>query len=367
MYKVFFADDEAAMRAGIRNLNWDNSGCMLAGEAPDGEMALSLMQDILPDILLTDVKMPFMDGIELARHTKLNMPWVKIIILSGHDEFEYARRAITVGVEDYILKPVTPAKLFEALASAVEKIEDEKERQRLGRDRLLKSLDVSVSGLIPRAEADRLSFADRLRYADREDIPGLITEYLNKFDQEIAISFLFLNYMFMDIISIASKEIAELGGDPRSVLSGYSAPGMLIEAISDAETAKQSIAAILERVIDFRDTVTGTRNINAVRKAKDYIQKHFRRQDITLISVAKEVYISPNHLSTMFSRETGETFINYITRLRLEQAKVLLKTTDMRTADIAYEVGYNDTHYFSYVFKKNTGLTPKGYRMLETL
>ncbi len=368
MYKVFFADDEAAMRAGIRNLNWDDSGCVLAGEAPDGEMALSLMQDIMPDILLTDVKMPFMDGLELARHTKLNMPWVKTVILSGHDEFEYARRAITLGVEDYILKPVTPAKLFEALSSAIKKIEEEKEQQRLVRDRLLKSLDVSVSGLIPKAkaEADRLSFSDRLRYAGREDIPGLIKEYLNKFDQEIAISFLFLNYMFMDIISIASQEIAELGGDPRSVLSGYSAPSMLIDAISDAETAKQSIAAILERVIDFRDTVTGTRSANAVRKAKDYIQRYFRRPDLTLISVAKEVYISPNHLSTMFSRETGETFINYITKLRLEQAKVLLRTTDMRTADIAYEVGYNDTHYFSYVFKKNTGLTPKGYRAGET-
>ena len=247
MYKVFFVDDEAAMRAGIReNIDWNNSIFTLAGEAPDGEMALSLMQDIMPDILITDVRMPFMDGIELARRTRKAMPWVKIIILSGHDEFEYAQRAISIGVEDYLLKPVTSVMLIEALNKIAVRIEEEKEK----------------FNLINRNQ----------------------------------------------IISAGSK---------------------------------------------YNDIVA---------KAQEYIQKNYHDESISLHSIAKEVNVSPNHLSAIFSQETGETFINYVTRIRLEHAKILLKTANIRTSEVGYEVGYNDTHYFSHVFKKNVGMTPKEYR-----
>jgi len=246
MYKVFFVDDEAATRAGVRNsINWDGSGFTLSGEAPDGELALSLMQDIMPDILITDVRMPFMDGLELAKRTKEAMPWIKIIILSGHDEFEYAQQAITIGVEEYLLKPVTAAKLLETLNKVAARIEENSDQQ------------------TPPADADA----------------------------------------------------------PRGVQ--YS---------------------------------------DVIAKALDFIQKNYREQGISLHSVAKEANISPNHLSTMFRQETGETFINYITRIRLENAKILLKTTKMRMSDVGYEIGYNDTHYFSYVFKKNVGVTPKEFR-----
>ncbi|MCL1896564.1 MAG: AraC family transcriptional regulator, partial [Clostridiales bacterium] len=108
--------------------------------------------------------------------------------------------------------------------------------------------------------------------------------------------------------------------------------------------------------------MAGSKYGEVIRKAQDYIKNNYSEQDISLHLVAKEVNISPNHFSTIFSQETGETFINYITRVRLDHAKALLKTTQMRTSEIGYEVGYNDTHYFSYVFKKNTGMTPKEYR-----
>jgi two-component system response regulator YesN len=130
-YKVFFVDDEAAMRAGLRNsIHWEGSDFTLTGEAPDGELALPLISETLPDILITDVRMPFMDGLELSRRVARTMPWVKIIILSGHDEFEYARQAIKIGVSEYLLKPVTSGTLFRALESAAREIEAERERRR---------------------------------------------------------------------------------------------------------------------------------------------------------------------------------------------------------------------------------------------
>src|SRR5215510_15351990 len=88
---------------------------ILAGEAPDGEMALSMIQDIKPDILITDIRMPFMDGLTLSRVVKKNLPWIKIIILSGHDEFEYARKAISIGIDEYLLKPVSVQEMLKTL------------------------------------------------------------------------------------------------------------------------------------------------------------------------------------------------------------------------------------------------------------
>jgi two-component system response regulator YesN len=119
MHTVFLVEDEPLIRQNIRNAiekGGENYACI--GEAGDGELALSIIQDLKPDILVTDIKMPFMDGLTLARHAKAAIPWLRIIIVSGHDDFELARQAISVGVDHYILKPVTAKDLFAALAKA---------------------------------------------------------------------------------------------------------------------------------------------------------------------------------------------------------------------------------------------------------
>ena len=116
MVKVFLVDDEVVVREGIRSsFPWEASGFVLAGEAPDGEIAWSLMQEIKPDILITDIRMPFMDGLTLSGKTAQAMPWVSTIILSGFDEFSYAKKAISLGVKEYLLKPVSALELQQAL------------------------------------------------------------------------------------------------------------------------------------------------------------------------------------------------------------------------------------------------------------
>ena len=109
MYSVFLVDDEPIVLEGIRSkINWEEAGFSFAGEATDGEIALSMIHELKPDILITDIKMPFMDGLQLAAEIKRTQPWIKIIILSGHDEFDYAKKAISLKIEDYLLKPFTP-------------------------------------------------------------------------------------------------------------------------------------------------------------------------------------------------------------------------------------------------------------------
>lgn len=116
MYKVFLVDDEIVIREGIRNsFPWEGNGgseFALVGEAPDGEIALQMMQDVKPDILITDIRMPFMDGMQLCEAVSHTMPWVQIVILSGYDDFSYAQQAISLGVKEYLLKPVSAQELW---------------------------------------------------------------------------------------------------------------------------------------------------------------------------------------------------------------------------------------------------------------
>jgi two-component system response regulator YesN len=129
VYSVFIVDDEPIVLEGIRTtIDWENSNFSFAGEASDGEIALSMIQEIKPDILITDIKMPFMDGLELSATIKKTQPWIKIIILSGHDEFDYAKKAISIGIEEYILKPFTSKEIIESLDKAAVQIDKERKQ-----------------------------------------------------------------------------------------------------------------------------------------------------------------------------------------------------------------------------------------------
>jgi len=408
MYKVFFVDDEASMRAGIRDsIDWDNSGFVLAGEAPDGEMALSLMPEIMPDILVTDVRMPFMDGIELAGRAKKTMPWIKIVILSGHDEFEYAKQAIAIGVEDYLLKPVTSVKLIETLNKIACRIEEEKEKLRNVEELIEGTRKAKIEQLISDILYGGVDIDQALQLADELNLPVIGDYYLVMYIELHRSSDENNNFFYnagecaKGVLGGWENAIYLSQGADRAVcvLKGADAAALEEDAYACAHAVKYeverngpcSVAVAIgtivsdirewpksladadasrrylyltnsNSIVSARDAAAGSKYGEIIKKAQEYIKNNYADKDISLHSVAKEVNISPNHFSTIFSQETGEAFIGYITRIRIDNAKALLKTTQMRTSDVGYEVGYNDTHYFSYVFKKNTGMTPKEFR-----
>ena len=133
VYKVFLVEDEVVTREGIRdNVDWASAGFEFCGEAPDGEVALPLIEDLKPDVVITDIKMPFMDGLQLSKIIREYMPWIKIIILSGHNEFEYAQSAVKLGVAEYLLKPVSAQDLRQVLKHLSLQLDQEKhEREEL--------------------------------------------------------------------------------------------------------------------------------------------------------------------------------------------------------------------------------------------
>ena len=170
MLKIFLAEDEIVMREGIRNnIAWQEEGFEFVGEASDGELAYPMIQKLKPDILITDIRMPFMDGLELSRIVKQELPDTSILILSGYGEFDYAKEAISIGVEDYLLKPVTSAQLLEAIRRIAEKIygrrgrqeetKNEKEQKTLTKRRLFRHI---VSG--------EHSFSEVLKEAREQEI-----------------------------------------------------------------------------------------------------------------------------------------------------------------------------------------------------
>ena len=140
MIKVFLVEDEYAIREGIKkSVNWEQNGFELVGEAGDGEVAFPKIVRAKPDILITDIRMPFMDGLELSRLVKKELPNIKIVVLSGYDDFNYAKQAISIGVEEYILKPVSGENLINELQSVAEKIkkenQDKEAREKYLKDR----------------------------------------------------------------------------------------------------------------------------------------------------------------------------------------------------------------------------------------
>jgi len=275
MLKIYFVEDDAAIRESIiRNTKWEQYGYEFVGQASDGEMAYSELLSLRPDVLITDLKMPFMDGLELSRLVRREMPDTKIIVLTGYNDFESVQEALHIGVTRYLLKPVTPENLAEAIVEM--------------RDLIFKEWEQA----------------------------GHRKEYLDVMD--------------------------EMRG-----------------LIGNTDVLKE----LVKSATQLRNSAVNARHDSTIERAKDFIRENYNSDEITLNKVAKTVNLSPTHFSTIFSKEAGKTFTEFLTEVRMEKAKELLLCSSKRSSEIAYEVGYHDPHYFSYVFKRIVGCSPREFRI----
>lgn len=544
MISVFLVEDEIVMREGIRNnINWTSEGYEFVGEAGDGELAYPMIRDLKPDIVITDIRMPFMDGLELSRLIKKNLPSTRIIILSGYDDFQYAREAISIGVTDYLLKPISGAQLLEAISKVSDGIRAEQDQQRfmeryrkereenrilekrvlfrelvagarsmpeildkgkglginlaagaygivmfqirvrednqkeseiteaysesiekitsilrdkynkadgiqvyeqlggvfvflvLGRDRqqtsdsmdvLLKELEdimkdktglnyyVGRGIVVDRIrevgrsyESASKAFAHRFLYdtsmvfdgqgqgikeadsvninideidigkLDRRIVTGFLKngnlEELGHFVEDFVEntgkgnfeSLIFRQYISVDMYFTVVSFLESIGYTRDEITERLGNIGDKQSSLDDTPKTEKYINDILSKALEMRDKVSDSRYSSLINSARNYIYEHYSDEDISLNQVAASVNISPNHFSSVFKKETGETFIEFLTTVRMDKAKELLETTDMKASEVGYEVGYRDPHYFSYIFKKTQNITPKQYREKE--
>ena len=537
MLRTFLAEDEIVVRENIKKMvPWEQYGFELVGEASDGEMALPLIKKLKPDLLITDIKMPFMDGLTLCKVVKKEFPDIKIVILSGYDDSNYAKEAIGIGVEDYLLKPITKNAFLERLCEIRSRYEHEKSQReyyeqfhremqeyeqnssrdffeglisgtmdmgemyeradKLGLDIVAEAYNILIFtlesenaaagqsetysewevrawekieglfadnsytmlfrnnvfsyGVLVKEQRDnpekntrdcvesiRAILADapagqpwfiaagepvtRLSnmkhsyntaaqtYARRYLYDGHILYYRDLKDEELAkddgryLKKVDINAMDPAIIqkflgsglkeetgNFVRDYFHAIGKEPLasmvfrsyvilnvrfSVLSFLNRMGYCASALeeSDTEDALEQGGAsmeaamayaerILQKAIEIRDENSGNKNRDILENSIEYIKNHYMDENMSLNAVAQVANISANHFSALFSQNIGQTFIEYLTGIRMEHAKELLRCTGKRASEIALEVGYKDSHYFSYLFKKTQGMTPSDYR-----
>ena len=535
MLKIFLVEDEYVVREGIKNnIDWAKEGFIFSGEAADGELAFPLIQAEQPDIIITDIKMPFMNGLDLSRLVVKALPQSKIIILSGHEEFSYAQEAIKIGVTEYLLKPIKSTELIETVKRIGKQIiaereerenyerykremeENETEKMRrlfnemitgtlsiakiLERgkeygielsaklyqiilfkyniknkdeiysreilelekeinsvnsrydniimfDRAIEGIAFLIKGdssghldstreaFISRLkdvmekyphiryfggigiQVDRLTalsqsyesaaraFSYRfifenndiissnqvlsfyrqdeddtvlseielesldlkkadafLKSGEAEEITYFVEEFLKSIGSASEKSFLFKQYIIMNIYFTVVAFLKEIGSPDLSIEEPFKGLEGIKEMYYDNQKAKDYIIRIFSAAIERRDALRNKRYHRIIDQAKEYINRHFADEDISLYETAAYVNLSPSHFSSVFSKETGKSFIRYLTDLRMSKAREMLKCTDMRCSDISIAVGYKDAHYFSYLFKKAHTCSPMQYR-----
>lgn len=529
LYKVMIVDDEPIVREGIKNrIQWADHGFECVGVSENGRDALEAVSLLRPDVVLTDIYMPFMDGLELSRHISKQYPLTKIIILTGYDDFEYAQQAVKIQVTDFILKPVTSAELREILDKLKAQMDEERgHRDHLNRlkqqlnesfpllkERFLERLassalneweinskiayfDIPLNGpLFVAIATDMDEIRPEEQGTDNELYAFAIYNIIQEIMEKEAASAVF-RYQGNKVITILSgseeeeiyshaQELAEqirttvksylkftvtvgvgtigthlqdirhscrasvaaleyrllIGSDQVVSISdlekrgstplydGAETENALVSAIKTGthEDVERSIGrlirelghasisieqcyvrvlrtmlAVLQTLLEIgcsekelfgretrlltelysfrsldeieiwlkemcrqavKDVADTRRDISRkqMEEAAEYIHRNFDDTALSVKTVCSRIFMSASYFSSLFKAHTGKTFVEYVTGVRMEKAKELLKHSSMKTYEIATKTGYQDAQYFSVLFKKYTGDTPTEYR-----
>ena len=533
MYKILLVDDEILVRDAIReNIDWGKLDCELIGDCENGKQAVEFVKTHEVDIVLTDILMPYMDGMELSHFLHDNYPDILIVIFSGFGEFEYAKKAIQYNVSEYMLKPVTAMELTKVIENMKEKLDSRKKEQRkmesltqvsqdyrknanVIRSKALDCLvkctrDVQVSldelermGITFQAASYRVAVFDIDTYSDMyqmdmdkqqesalmafvlfnvgdeivvQEKAGVVyqegnnrvciifagnrtkefSESIHRICHEIqkkvkevigletsigigswvrspyeliysyrlaakAIDYRYLlggnllfdmeekktdNSIFLmkdletlteaiksgdrrlmektlgqieteiksalveksyaciylqQVIRAIGNTCQSFSEEPEKIIAQREA---LLKAVTEQRMFSQAAALVEKYAQEVFDALQELNSSSGQRQgmlAMDYIQKNYMDPCLSLNSICSYLNISTSYFSTIFKEMTGETFIEVLTRVRMEKAKELLENTTMKNYEIAEKVGFSDPHYFGISFKKITGKTPTEY------
>jgi len=530
MYGMIIVDDRADVVKSIEKLgNWNELNVDVVGTAANGAEAVELIKSLKPKIIITDIKMPIMDGLELTRQAKEIDNSIKIILLSGYDDFAYAQKAINIGVQEYLLKPAKIEHIREAVCRVINQIlmeerkfyEDMKLRQKLKEsmpllreeylkfiiknpiklkdkmkeklnylgidlgvenfrvmvillddyettintlslgdydllifsiiniveetvmgfeksvvfksgteevsvilnaevdtdtmfnvaelctERIKKYLEWSVSIGIGRyykepngiilsyrealkavqnrfitgknsiINIDNIDIIDKVHFeypyessnellqymgigavSKAEEVCGLFIEELqtnNKGFPELIKKYL------VDYISVISRELIVNGISIDDIVGDEIECMHKLEAYNTMDEISNELKGIVNKVSNYIYSLKKANEQSNIEEIINYLDNNYNRSNISLNEISKKFYISPSYLSTIIKEHIGDTFIERITRLRMERAKILLLSSEEKVYEVAEKVGYTDRRYFSDIFKKYTGLTPKEY------
>jgi two-component system response regulator YesN len=218
---------------------------------------------------------------------------------------------------------------------------------------------------VDRAEllkVDKSAVEDYLRCGVREDFDSFFDAFIRPLGEAVFKSSMIKNYVFIDLVLTTARFVSELGGEVSQIVPSLDQVESALANLTTLDQIKDQVSRILLDALAFRDSQASQHHARMARQARDYIDLHYMDQTISLNQVAAYVNHSPSHFSVVFGQQVGQTFKEYLVQVRLKKAKELLRATSLKSSEIAYQVGYGDPHYFSYMFRKNTGLTPTEFR-----
>lgn len=404
--KVLIADDEDRVcRLIYRLIKWDELDMEVAAIAHNGLEVLSMIEEHRPDIVITDIRMPGLDGLEMIRRAKELDGTLEFIIISGYRHFEYAQNAIRYGAGDYLLKPVKEAELYSVLERMRNQYQmrhnqiTQEERYKAliqnNRDRLRTTFFTDV--VLKHSAPERINSLEWINETYHYEFSeGYFQIVILKVDSIAFNREENLDYIQKKIVDLAGKKLKALVFDkeyfleesrcmillnyrPEKEMEIYKAFKSLINELMLQNDIFESLKVTAglgstekEAVFDFVSEVILTSMVEAVkrkqeegkrpiREAKNYIRLHYK-DALTLEKVSGVVDLNASYLSALFKKETGKTFLEYLTKVRMDKAKEMLKETNETISAICQEVGYSDTKYFVKCFQKYTGLKPNQYR-----
>lgn len=359
-WKVMIVDDMEVFRRQIRRLPlWsEDSSFLLHAEAADGIEALRMLEKEPVDLLISDIRMPRMDGLSLLKEVKARNLSKYVVFLSDYAEFSLAKEAIAYGIFDYLVKPVKEEELrslFLKVSAHLSQVEKEKEEKRLLEEKLLDSVDLYY----PQKEV--LDLTERIVSGQEDALKrsaSLVKTAYEALNLDLLKTALVLEKVYEEILLEVERR------------SPWLAPLYPHYQMSRSRLSKE--ASIQELELQFMDRIDRLVSIMAyllpdkgehplVRELEEFILLHPEGK-LTLDRLAEKFYLTKNHLGEVFKEETGLTLGEYLFRVKVQRAMVLLQEEELRSYEIAERLGYQSAEYFAKQFRKATGETPMEYR-----
>lgn len=392
-------DNQDVIESLTKTVQWSKANCILVGSATDGEEGLSLALDINPDIILTDIRMPGLNGLDFAKRLQDNKKTSLIIFITGYAEFEYAHRALTLGAFGYILKPIDNDELIMLLSSAVDYLDNIKNYDRMKAENEAQKNIIDenfhyIIGSILREclegnplsiqktkniEIEKNYYVFCIGNHTGEDfnaqVQNALQIYRHKSFRIAAASFngseIVLLFMKQDIgletARSCVEELLKIAGISNNIQ-------YVVTSQSDNFSQIYEIASLMQqKLLTETKKLTPGKPTNLpeeilwdslsplVRLAVQYISENISVR-LSLSDVSDYVGLSPNYLSMLLHKETGIKFSVLLTKMKTEEAKRLLQDPTIKIYEIGLLLGYEDYSYFYQVFHKATGLSPKEYR-----
>ncbi|OBZ13118.1 response regulator [Bacillus sp. FJAT-26390] len=344
MLKVLIVDDESWTRDIIKAFGeWESLGMEIVGEAEDGKEALRMTEQLQPHIVITDMRMPGTDGAALLQMLNDQFPAIKTIVVSGYDDFQYAKHAIRFKAIDYLLKPVDPKELNTALQNCKSGLE----AALMERGPLSLDLDISYS-----LASYKQLLKSHFNELNTDGVQATIAQMMEELERSGNTKAVMLEQVVQELLLLL-KELMNANSQDSDALHAPYGQEVVESGANTSAFLTHHYLTTLAQLIHQRK-FKNKLNLDEVRH---YMEKHYS-EPVTLEQLARVFFVSKEYLSKMFKQEFGRNVTDYMLHLRMVKAKEWLQDESIPIKAIAEMAGYEDITYFYRVFKKHFGIAP---------